>query len=63
MTYAGCLLEWSKPAKFGNVSIVGYKLRVNGKTHDEVPAKATTYLYTSGRMCKEYKFTIQVSQV
>ena len=60
INYAGCLIEWDKPTQYGGTDMVGYKLRINDKIHDELPPKATTYLYTSGKMCKDYTFTLQV---
>ncbi|XP_022109023.1 uncharacterized protein LOC110989168 isoform X2 [Acanthaster planci] len=58
-TYSGCILEWDKPTQFGNAHLAGYQLRLNGKDHDRLPAGASTYLFTAGKMCKEYRFTMQ----
>ena len=59
-TYSGCILEWEKPMQFGNAHLIGYQLRLNGKDHDKLPAGTSTYLFTAGKMCKEYTFTLKV---
>ncbi|XP_071807408.1 uncharacterized protein [Asterias amurensis] len=58
-TYSGCILEWEKPMQFGNAHLIGYQLRLNGKDHDKLPAGTSTYLFTAGKMCKEYTFTLK----
>ena len=46
--------------QFGNAHLIGYQLRLNGKDHDKLPAGTSTYLFTAGKMCKEYTFTLKV---
>ena len=45
---------------FGEASISGYKIYVNGVVEGVLNSDQFTFSYTQGRWCHEYSFQVQV---
>ncbi|XP_033114658.1 uncharacterized protein LOC117115100 [Anneissia japonica] len=54
-----CTLKWNKPRVFGDTLLTGYRLKVNGKDLKTLLPQETSYVFTQGKMCREYAFSIQ----
>ncbi|XP_077978814.1 uncharacterized protein LOC144434231 [Glandiceps talaboti] len=58
-TFTHITVAWQEPRTYGDTQLKGYKLVINGMDDIEILPHVTTYTFTKGEMCKEYKFTIQ----
>ncbi|XP_071961343.1 uncharacterized protein [Antedon mediterranea] len=54
-----CTLKWDKPKVFGDTLLTSYRLKVNGSDLKNLLPQETMFVFTQGRMCRKYSFSIQ----
>lgn len=56
-------IQWDQPKQYGDASITGYKVFVNGVVEAVLGPENFTYTFTQGKWCKEYSFQVQVKTI